>query len=140
MVKVLLQKGGVAREFNRTVLEWLRDVKGWEVTEPKYLTGEPTKQRWNYLNPKAKLYVWPKEWETYWTKEGSLHIVEEHLGRGEDYDDFIKIFYTDPDLIEAVETIGDDNFKVVEIPDDADWDLEEDYGVYVAVEKHRTWS
>ena len=32
MVKVLLQKGGPGKTFKPAILEWLRDVKGWEVT------------------------------------------------------------------------------------------------------------
>jgi hypothetical protein len=133
-MKVLLQKGGPGKTFKLAILEWLRDVKGWEVT-----AIEESKDSENFVNPKAKLYVWPDKWNNYYTKSGSLHIVEEHY---EDKDGYTrdKNFYTDLDLIEAVETLGDDNFKVVEIPDDVDWELEEDHGVFYAVEKHRTWS
>ena len=49
-------------------------------------------------------------------------------------------------LIEAVETLGDAangdyaNLKVVEIPDDVEWQIEEYDGYEHVAEKHRTWS
>jgi hypothetical protein len=51
----------------------------------------------------------------------------------------------DPRLVEAVETLGDRasgafaELKVVEIPDDVEWIIEEYDGAEWVSEKHRTW-
>jgi len=51
----------------------------------------------------------------------------------------------DPDLIAAVEELGEDAgggfsaLKVVEIPDDVDWRVEQFGGKEWVAEKHRTW-
>lgn len=53
---------------------------------------------------------------------------------------------TDADLINIVETLGEEangwaaDLKVVEIPDDVEWQLEEYDGAEWVAEKHRTWS
>lgn len=50
-----------------------------------------------------------------------------------------------PKLVECVETLGKEangylaDLKVVEIPDDVDWQIEEYDGVEWVSEKHRTW-
>lgn len=60
-------------------------------------------------------------------------------------------FYPDierdnPDLIKVVEELGDEanssfaSLKVVEIPDDVDWEIQEYDGREWIAEKHRTWS
>lgn len=52
---------------------------------------------------------------------------------------------TDHKLIECVEALGEDangehaKLKIVEIPDDVDWEIEECEGKERIVEKHRTW-
>ena len=51
----------------------------------------------------------------------------------------------DTDLIKVVETLGDKangacaELKIVEIPDDADWEISEYDGNEHIAEKHRTW-
>lgn len=51
----------------------------------------------------------------------------------------------DPVLVELVEKLGDKaghqyaNLKVVDIPDDVDWYIEEYDGLEWVAEKHRTW-
>lgn len=51
----------------------------------------------------------------------------------------------DPLLVEAVERLGDKagyeyaSLKVVEIPDDVEWQIEEYDGNEWVAEKHRTW-
>lgn len=49
---------------------------------------------------------------------------------------------TDPDLIAMIEEASDDcsSLKVVEIPDDVDWEIGEYDGVEWVEEKHRRWS
>lgn len=53
---------------------------------------------------------------------------------------------TDPILINIIESLGDEanswcsQLKVVEIPDDVEWEIEEYDGQEWIAEKHRTWS
>ena len=53
---------------------------------------------------------------------------------------------TDPDLIVAVETLGNKangeyaELKIVEIPDNVEWEIAEYDGTEWVAEKHRTWS
>lgn len=64
-------------------------------------------------------------------------------GYGTDYCSYEK--RTDPKLIECIETLGAEankyyaNIKIVEIPDDVDWEIEEYDGIEWVAEKHRTW-
>ena len=52
---------------------------------------------------------------------------------------------TNPELIECIESIGEEangryaDLKVVEIPDDVEWEIEEYDGIEWVSEKHRTW-
>lgn len=53
----------------------------------------------------------------------------------------------DPDLIRAIELVGSENstgfcsdIKIVEIPDDVDWVIQEYDGLEWVAERHRTWS
>jgi hypothetical protein len=51
----------------------------------------------------------------------------------------------DPDLIAVIEEFGDKSYgwaatlRIVEIPDDVDWYVEEHDGLEHIAEKHRTW-
>lgn len=53
---------------------------------------------------------------------------------------------TDPDLIAVIEEMGEDAngtgsfIKIVEIPDDVDWEIDEYDGREWIAEKHRRWS
>ena len=57
-----------------------------------------------------------------------------------------KISRDDPALIQAVEELGENSWssyselKVVEIPDDVEWEINEYDGLEWVAEKHRTWS
>ena len=48
-------------------------------------------------------------------------------------------------LVKVIEELGDlangkySKLKVVEIPDDVEWEIEEDNGIEWIAEKHRTW-
>ena len=52
---------------------------------------------------------------------------------------------SDPDLIEAIEYLGEQAFgwcavlKVVEVPDDVEWHISEYDGLEHVAEDHRTW-
>lgn len=51
----------------------------------------------------------------------------------------------DPRLIECIEKLGNkintsfSNIKIIEIPEDVDWEIEEYDGIEWVSEKHRTW-
>ena len=57
-----------------------------------------------------------------------------------------KIDRADPALVQAVEELGEDSWgsyaelKVVEIPNDVEWEINEYDGREWVAEKHRTWS
>ena len=57
-----------------------------------------------------------------------------------------KIDRADPSLVQAVEELGEDSWgsyaelKVVEIPSDIEWEINEYDGREWVAEKHRTWS
>jgi hypothetical protein len=52
----------------------------------------------------------------------------------------------DPVLVQVVEELGEESFdryadlKIVEIPEDVDWYIEEYDGLEHVAERHRTWS
>jgi hypothetical protein len=73
----------------------------------------------------------------------ALALYNERSRTVETYDFLIK--RDDPILVEVVEQLGEDasdrfaNLKVVEIPDDVQWGIEEYDGNEWIAEKHRTW-
>lgn len=73
------------------------------------------------------------------TRESYRSMVEDGYLRRIDRDD--------PDLIEVVEELGVEEasgklaeLKIVEVPDDVDWEVKEYDGKEWVAEKHRTWS
>lgn len=57
-----------------------------------------------------------------------------------------KIERTDPNLVKVVESLGEEanghlsRLKVVEIPDDVEWFIDDYDGIETIHEKHRIWS
>lgn len=108
--------------------------------------------------------VWPEEgnfadmW-TYWTVPPGLRVgsdenfhewpLEERQAYNMMYDkqtvDCYKIDRADPVLVQVVEELGEDakgrfaDLKVIEIPDDVEWTIEEYDGWESIHEKHRVW-
>jgi hypothetical protein len=74
----------------------------------------------------------------------ALALYNERSGTVVTYD--IEIKRNDPILVEIVEQLGEDaghrfaQLKVVEIPDDVVWEIEEYDGNEWIAEKHRTWN
>jgi len=74
----------------------------------------------------------------------ALALYNERSGTVVTYD--IEIKRNDPILVEIVEQLGEDaghrfaQLKVVEIPDDVVWGIEEYDGNEWIAEKHRTWN
>lgn len=61
-----------------------------------------------------------------------------------DWSEIARVARNDPTLIEVVETLKDkanycSDLKIVEIPDDVEWQIEEYDGWEWVAEKHRTW-
>lgn len=79
--------------------------------------------------------------------EEALKIYLDRKGIKEEDDFFYvrDIFRCDSDLVEIVETMGEQSWgpysmlKVVEIPDGIEWQIEEYDGAEWVAEKHRTW-
>ena len=79
---------------------------------------------------------------------GSNYYVKGHVGDDKyfvsQYDHYEP--RNDPNLISIIEKLGDDahgwaaTLKIVEIPNDVEWQIEEYDGVEWVAEKHRTWS
>ena len=74
----------------------------------------------------------------------ALALFNERSGAVVTYEDKIK--RDDPILVEVVEQLGEDasdrfaDLKVVKIPDDVQWTIEEYDGNEWIAEKHRTWN
>jgi hypothetical protein len=77
-------------------------------------------------------------------KYGSHWYVDEVTDAN--YFSYYNIERNDPILVRVVEELGEEannrfaELKVVEIPDDVKWEINEYEGVEHVAEKHRTWS
>jgi hypothetical protein len=76
------------------------------------------------------------------TKNPKLSVKLEHEDKCYIVDDLKR---NDPRLVDCVETLGESangflaNLKVVEIPDNVDWIISDDYGKEIIEEVHRSW-
>ena len=92
-----------------------------------------------YLNKKG--WKFTKEKGEYFSLCGYDYIIE---GQEHWYDRDIERH--DPILVQVVEELGKDasgrcaDLRVVDIPDDVEWEIEEYDGNEWVAEKHRTWS
>jgi hypothetical protein len=83
-----------------------------------------------------------KDENTNW----SISIFYKDSVAKENYFEDREIPRNDPALVEVVEVLGEAangfaaNLKIVEIPEDVDWCIEENDGREWVSEKHRTWS
>ena len=98
---------------------------------------------WYTVPPEERV----KELEGYWM-DHPQEVRKAHNERyaKERFDDD-EIPRDDPDLIATIELLGTDvcagrycSLKIVEIPDDVEWKIEEYDGLEWVAEKHRTWS
>ena len=93
-----------------------------------------------YLLPPEERKVLPEGSDVVETLEASMQNSMDQVF----YD--WKISRDDPALIQAVEELGENSWssyselKVVEIPDDVEWEINEYDGLEWVAEKHRTWS
>jgi len=76
-------------------------------------------------------------------------IYHEYKGRVREsryWDTWLRSFRTHPLLIRVVEELGSEangpfaDLKIVEVPDDVHWDIEEYDGIERVAEQHRTWA
>jgi len=75
--------------------------------------------------------------------DGYGYIFNEDLGIESDSE---HAYRANPELIRAIEKIGEENaggkyasIRIIEIPDDVEWIIEEYDGVESVHEKHRVW-
>lgn len=75
--------------------------------------------------------------------DGYGHLRNDHIGIESEND---YAYRSDPRLIQAIEELGAEKasgrfaaLKIVEIPDDVEWTIEEYDGVEWVAKKHRTW-
>ena len=82
-----------------------------------------------------------KDEHTSW----SVSIFYKGTPAKENYFEDREIPRNDPDLVSVVEDLGEAaygfaaNLKIVEIPEDVNWYVEENDGLEWVAEKHRTW-
>lgn len=85
----------------------------------------------------------------YYSDGSGPKIGNSHYLSNEDFgivDDNYNKWRSDKRLIEAIEEVGYENsgdrfseIRIVEIPDDVDWEIEEYDGIESIHEKHRIW-
>ena len=78
-----------------------------------------------------------------------INVFTKNFGKIAENIDFDYVFKfpkrNDENLIKVVEELGKEantkfgNLKIVEIPDDVEWEIKEYYGEEWVAEKHRTW-
>jgi len=79
------------------------------------------------------------------TKEPAIFRWSDDTSRNKYYDNFTDNNRNHPLLVECVETLGNmshggySDLKVVEIPDNVEWIIQEYDGYEHIAEKHRTW-
>lgn len=125
--------------LSEKVIQEYFNLKGWTLyTEKNEIDWVPT--YWKVpVEDRVKEIDWknstPKEIEEYNRK-----YIEQTF-----YNDDVE--RTDSDLIRAIEIVGTEeasgkyaSLKIVEIPDDVEWELGEYDGREWVAEKHRTWS
>lgn len=54
--------------------------------------------------------------------------------------DIHNIYRADPDLVRIIEEFGLLNYKIVHVPENVKWHIEEYDGIEWVAEDHRTWS
>lgn len=93
-----------------------------------------------------------------YAKKKNLNLVKDKKNSDSNYcnfyinqiadDSFFSVFdikRDDPALVETVETLGQEangrysKLKIIDIPDDVDWCIQEYDGLEWIAEKHRTW-
>jgi hypothetical protein len=133
MKVVLVGIGSYSFNLTQEAFCWLISNKGWKVTEPSsdgVPTGSSNKlERWGELG--GILFGFCDEYY----EDPSL-TWEENKARK------TLAIQTDPDIVEVVEVLGDKAgkcLKVVELPDDVDFTIEDYEGAQWVAEKHRTW-
>jgi len=125
-MKVVINKCYGGFGLSQAALQWLIDNKGWTVKDVN------TNEEWE--NTETDIVNLKSDDSKYL---GPLTINK--------VDEYKNSFRTDKDIIIAIEVLGKTadgkhaELKVVEIPDDIEWDIQEYDGIEWIAEKHRTW-
>ena len=121
-MKILINEKHGGFDLSQELVEWLIKERNWIVTEMD--------ENHNYINPVADFAK---------------------LSRGDDYSlvlgSWSPRYRTSQDIFDGIEALGLKRcetsycrLKIIEIPDDVDWIIEEYDGAEWVAEKHRTWS
>ncbi|HLX53523.1 MAG TPA: hypothetical protein VKR58_06265 [Aquella sp.] len=123
----LFESEGFSKEREYTPVSENYDKNSWTLTA------------FDIPNPNEVIGVWPDN-GTIEEKRAHNALYNSHSF------DVCPTDRTDPLLIQVVEELGDKangscaELKVIEIPDDVDYEIEEYNGQEWVAEKHRTWS
>lgn len=136
-MKIVLNKcyGGFGLSDRALDMYWTRKDIKFHVWDEGSFTTYTTIPRETYLELKEQ-HSQAETWED--KKPIARQLNEAFLS---EYD----IDRTDPDLVHVVETLGEEangrfsDLKVVEIPDDIEWYIDEYDGVETVREQHRSW-
>ena len=122
----LSHEGKMAYLAKKGIPVWHEDKKYYLVPPEQRLDVTLHENQWHSLSPKEK-----KDWNEAYSK---TVFYDHDLDR------------TDPDLVAVVQELGKKaqgrcaELKIVEIPDDVEWQIEEYDGSEWVAEKHRTWA
>ena len=118
-MKILINKCYGGFGLSQKAIKWLIDNKGWKVKSE------------NYDDDSIKITKYSKDNIKFFG--GEYSILSYCLDR------------TDKDVIECVETLGSDangrfsDLKIIEIPDDIEYEIDEYDGIESISEKHMSW-
>jgi len=138
-MKVAISKGIGGFYLSQKALQWLIDNKGW--TTHAYTDGVGVN-----AYPVTSIHDYHLETGEY-TKYAKYN--KRYAADHDSYTDKTSEFRSHPDVIEVIETLGDEvnedteylNIVIIEVPDDVKWYIDEgDSGSEWVAECHRTWS
>ena len=133
ILKVVINKCYGGFGLSNEAIEWLINNKGWKVADADMNdnVADDNEKKEN----RAPIIKWHEN-STFYKIGDKYSIIRVK------YDDDFRF---NPDIIEVVETLGNKadgrhaSLKIVEIPDNIKWEIEEYDGIEWIAEKHRTW-
>lgn len=132
VVKVVINRCFGGFGLSDEAIEWLIQNKGWKVVKSDEEGKLPDEESEN----QAPIIEWHPH---VMGGLGRYSIIRLKYGNNSGG------FRINPDLIEVIEVLGEKangryaELKIVEIPNDVEWSIEEYDGVEWIAEKHRTW-
>ncbi len=121
-MKIIINRCYGGFRLSEKALMWLHKNKGWKITDYN-------KNGYGYKDKSAKI-----------VRASKPHFGTPHYAISER--DELRV---DKDVMECIEKLGDkanskySKFKIVEIPDDIEWEIDEYDGIESVHEKHEVW-